>query len=110
MRFFDVKDLQCSNEDWNSYYNIRYEHQKLYEENIGSDPLLSSDENLLYSSSENREIIAWNSGTRDKVHRFQLENSILHFVVKSPYVLVLPDDQNTYTVSNKCLTTCLCML
>ena len=74
--FFDVKDLQS-------------EPQKLYEEDIGFNPSLTSDKNLLYSSSENNEIITWNLDTRDKVHRFQLEISILDFVVKSPYVLVL---------------------
>ena len=73
---------------------FRIRELKFYEERFSSVPILKLDKNLLYLAYYNK-IITWNLDTRDEVHRFDMNFSIFHFVVKSPYVLIVSDDEDS---------------
>ena len=82
--FFDVK-------------NHRRKPQKLYEENIGNNPILKSEDNNLYSASFNNEINGYDMDSRNKEHILTLPSpifSVLHFLVKFPYIFIVTNEQS----------------
>ena len=79
--------------------NHRRKPKKLYEENIGIDPILRSEDNNLYSASFNNIITGYDMDARNKAHILKLTSPIWHFLVKYPYIfIVLYEESNCLMV------------